>query len=149
MSYTKTLYHIVLRPYRSESVIDEKYERELYGYIWGFCKSKKATLIRVGGMPDHVHLLVALPATIALAKFVQELKVSTSKWLKSNIHFPKFVCWSKEYAGFTCSYWDRTTIANYIRRQKMHHQHVTFRDEHREFLAQNGVVVDDRFFMTD
>ena len=149
MSYTKTLFHIVIRPYRNESVIEEEYERELYGYILGFCRNKNVKLIRVGGMPDHVHLLVALPATMPLAKFVQELKVSTSKWLKENRHFPKFKRWSKEYAGFSCSYWDRTVIANYIKRQKSHHRHVSFRDEHRGFLAQNGVIIDERYFFAD
>ena len=74
MSYTQTFYHIVLRTHCSIPAIAEDHERELYSYILGFINNKEAQLYRIGGMPDHVHLFVSLPATLAMSKFVQELK---------------------------------------------------------------------------
>ena len=114
MSYTQTFYHIVLRTHRSIPAIAEEYERELYSYMLGFINNIGGRLYRIGGMPDHVHLFVSLPATLAMSKFVQELKVSTSKWLKANPHFPIFDGWSKEYAGFSYSLRDRDKIVGYI-----------------------------------
>ena len=149
MSYVCTLYHIVLRTHRSEMAITEEYEGELYAYMNGIINNFKGKLYRVGGMPDHVHLLVSLPSTLAMASFVKELKVSTSKWMKSNPHFPTFTGWSQEYAGFTYSVHDKDKIINYIKSQKEHHKKLTFADEYRKFVEDNEIVIDERYFMKD
>ena len=149
MSYTQTFYHIVLRTHRSIPAIAEDYERELYSYILGFINNKGCKLYRIGGMPDHVHLFVSLPATLAMSKFVQELKVATSKWLKANPHFPLFDGWSKEYAGFTKSLRDKDTVVRYIARQKEHHRQKTFPEEYREFLTDNGAEIKEEYFLKD
>ena len=81
--------------------------------------------------------------------FVKELKVSSSKWMKANPHFPKFTGWSQEYAGFTYSIHDRDKIINYIKGQKEHHKKMTFAEEYRRFIEANEVAIDNRFFMKD
>ena len=149
MSYTQTYYHIVLRTHCSVPAIVEEHERELYSYILGFTKNKGGHLYRIGSMPDHVHLFVSLPATLAMSKFVQELKVSTSKWLKANPHFPLFSGWTKEYAGFSKSLRDKATVVRYIARQKEHHHSVTFEEEYRKFLTENGVKIKEEYFLKD
>ena len=149
MSYTQTLYHIVLRTHRSENTIVTTYERDLYSYILGFVDNIGGHLYRIGGMPDHVHILVSLPPSLAMSKFVQDLKVATSKWLKTNTNFPHFAGWSKEYAGFTYSMRDRDMIVNYIARQKEHHRTITFAEEYRAFLVENGIVIREEYFLVD
>ncbi len=149
MSYTQTFYHIILRTYRSIPAIVEEHERELYSYMLGFINNIGGRLYRIGGMPDHVHLFVSLPATLAMSKFVQELKVSTSKWLKANPHFPLFDGWSKEYAGFSYSLRDRDKIVRYIAKQKEHHRSKVFAEEYREFLIENGVEIKEEYFLKD
>ena len=149
MSYTQTSYHIILRTHCSIPAIVEDHERELYSYMLGFINNKGARLYRIGGMPDHVHLFVSLPATMAMSKFVQELKVSTSKWLKENIHFPLFDGWTKEYAGFSYNLRDKDKIVRYIAKQKEHHRHVTFAEEYRQFLIENGVEIKEEYFLKD
>ena len=74
MAYINLLYHIVFRPKNSVSVIPIEKEEMLYRYIWGVIKHKDGVLYRIGGMPDHIHLLVQLPATVAIAHFVRDLK---------------------------------------------------------------------------
>ena len=71
MSYVCTLYHIVLRTHRSEMDIVEEYEGELYAYMNGIINNFNGKLYRIGGMPDHIHLLVSLPSTLAIASFVK------------------------------------------------------------------------------
>ena len=100
-------------------------------------------------MPDHIHLLVSLPTTLALADFVIELKISSSKWLKENPKFPLFNGWSKEYAAFSYAEKDKNMIADYIKLQKEHHKTVSFTDEYKAFLKENGVSVNDDFFLSD
>ncbi len=101
MSYTNLVYHIVFRTYRSALSIDEAHERELYAYIYGYINRHRSILYRVGGMPDHVHLLVSLPPDLAVSEFVRGLKYATSKWLKQNQLFPLFSGWGEGYAAFS------------------------------------------------
>ncbi|MCQ2284018.1 MAG: IS200/IS605 family transposase [Bacteroidales bacterium] len=149
MSYTNLLYHIVLRTYQSENTINTEHERELYAYMLGFVKNQNAKLIRIGGMPDHIHLFVSLPTTTTVANFVQGLKISSSKWLKANKDFPAFNGWGKEYAAFTYSNRDMDMIINYIKNQKEHHKRTTFADEYRAFLLENGLEIREEYFMRD
>lgn len=149
MSYTQTFYHIVLRTHCSIPAIVEEHERELYSYMLGFINNKGARLYRIGGMPDHIHLFVSLPATLAMSKFVQELKIATSKWLKENPHFPLFNGWTKEYAGFSYSLRDKDMIVVYIAKQKKHHHSVAFADEYRTFLVENGIEIKEEYFLKD
>ena len=150
MAYTNLLYHIVFRPKNSASVIPIEKEEMLYRYIWGIVKHKNGVLYRIGGMPDHVHILVQLPATIAVADFVRDLKTSTNVYLKENRDsFPKFDGWSRSYCALTYSQNEKDTIINYIKNQKEHHKRVSFRDELLGILRESGVEVDMKYFMVD
>ena len=149
MSYTTTTYHIVLRTHCSERTISEAHERDFYAYVLGLVDNIGGKLYRIGGMPDHVHLCLSLPATVAMADFVQRLKTMTSKWLRANPDFPHWRGWSREYAGFTYSLSERDVVVNYIKNQKEHHRHLTFAEEYKKFLEENGITVKDEYFLKD
>ena len=150
MAYTNLLYHIVFRPKNSAQVIVVDKEEMLYRYIWGFVENKKGVLYRIGGMPDHVHMLVQLPATIAVADFVRDLKTSTSVFLKDNKDsFPKFEGWAKSYCALSYSSREKDVVVNYIKGQKEHHKRVSFREEFLVLLKESGVEVDMKYFMVD
>lgn len=149
MSYTTTFYHIVFRTYRSEMSIPEEHERELYAYIFGIARKLNCQTYRIGGMSDHVHMFVSLPATLPLASFVQQVKTASSKWMKANPHFPAFHGWGHEYAGFSYSIHDKGKIVGYILRQKEHHKQVSFAEEYHALVKAHGIVVDDRYFLRD
>ena len=149
MSYTTSYYHIVFRTYRSEPTISADHERDLYAYIYGIAQNLHCQTYRIGGMPDHVHIFVSLPPSLPAAEFVQRVKTSTSKWMKGNPFFPLFRGWSREYAGFSYSLRDKDMIVGYIMRQKEHHHKVTFAEEYRSFLEENGIKIDERYFLKD
>ena len=149
MSYTTSYYHIVIRTYRSEPTINEEHERNLYAYIYGIAKNLNCQTYRIGGMPDHLHIFVSLPSSLSLATFVQRVKTESSKWLKANPLFPRFRGWGREYAGFSYSLLDKDKIVGYIIRQKEHHRKATFVEEYRCFLQENGIAIDERYFLRD
>ena len=78
MSYTNLIYHIVFSTYRRKPTIVEEHERELYAYINGFINNLDGKLYRVGGMPDHLHILVSIPPQISVSEFVRRIKFSTN-----------------------------------------------------------------------
>ena len=149
MSYTTSYYHIVFRTYRSEPTIPVEHEREVYAYIHGIANNLRCQTYRIGGMPDHIHLFMSLPSSLPLASFVQRVKTDSSKWLKANNHFPHFRGWGREYAGFSYGFHDKDKIVGYIMKQKEHHKKITFVEEYRAFLIENGIAIDERYFLRD
>ena len=150
MAYTNLLYHIVFRPKNSEPVISLAHEEVLYRYIWGYVTNKKGTLYRIGGMPDHIHMLVLLPPTLAISDFVHDLKISISVFLSSKKdEFPKFKGWAKSYCALTYSKHEKDVVLNYIKNQKEHHKKVSFKDELVALLEEMGVEADLKYLFLD
>lgn len=149
MSYTQLLYHIVFRTKGGKNTIPEQHEKELYAYIMGIINNKKSKLYRIGGTENHIHLLVDIHPTFALSDFMKELKEYSSKWLAKNLNFPNFESWAVIFAAFTYSLSDKQTIINYIKNQKEHHKKVTFEEELRALLIENGIEIDERYFLKD
>ena len=149
MSYTHLVYHIVLRTHRSIPAIVEEHERELYAYIMGYVNNHKGKLYRIGGMPDHVHMLLSIPPEIAVSEFVRGLKYATSAWLKQNPKFPFYDGWGDGYAAFTYSKDQIAVVKQYIMNQKEHHKVVTFADEYRKFILDNGGAINEKYFLAD
>lgn len=146
MAYTKLIYHIVLRTYQGTAPIVEAYERDLYMFIYGFCKNHNCVLYRINGMPDHVHLLVGLHPSIAIATFVHDLKIATNNFLTANREkFPSFVKWAEGYCALTYSELDKPRVMQYIIDQKEHHRKISARDELIALLNEMGVEFDERY----
>ena len=144
MSYTSLLYHVVFRTHSSVPAITEEYERELYKFIYGFVKGKGCVLHRIGGMPDHIHLLLEIPPKYALSDFMRELKISARNYIEANSQlFPKFNGWAKSYAAFTYAIGDKNVVKNYIQNQKEHHRKRSWNEEMMELFREYGL--EDRF----
>ena len=82
MSYTQTFYHIILRTHCSIPAIVEDHERELYSYMLGFINNKGARLYRIGGLPDHVHLMLEISPEVSVYGVVKKIKGRTSHVLR-------------------------------------------------------------------
>ncbi len=145
MSYVQQLFHAVVRTYKSENTLPTDDRRKfLYQEMWGIIENKSGHLYRINSMSDHVHLLFTMPATIALSDFMQALKASSSKIIKTKEGFEKFKAWSEGYAALSCNLRDKDTIVNYIINQQEHHKKVTFRDEYISFIKEMGLEFDER-----
>lgn len=150
MSYTSLTYHIVFRPYASERVIAPAHAEELYRYINGFVEMHGCRLCRIGGMPDHIHMLVKITPKLAVADFMRDLKTSTSLFMKDNRQwFPMFRGWGKSYCAITVSASRMPVISRYIERQQEHHTKKSFEDELREICREYGIEIDERYFQKE
>ena len=146
MSYTNTIYHIVIRTKNSQRTIEEAHERDLYAYIYSFITSYHCVLYRVNGMPDHVHILMSLHPTIALSDFMRDMKTATSKFLKSHPEaFPMFDGWGTDYFAITKGVEQKETVRQYIIHQKEHHKKESFHNELLRLCRENNIPVDERY----
>jgi REP element-mobilizing transposase RayT len=93
-------------------------------------------------MEDHAHLLIQLPATLTLAKAVQLLKGSSSKWVGE--HGREF-SWQEGYGAFGVSKSNMNAVVKYIANQEKHHRKITFEEEFIALLEKHGIEYDPRY----
>lgn len=146
MSFTNLIYHVVFSTASRKHTIPTQYKKELYVIIHHIIRRESATTLRIGGMCDHVHILMEAPATVTLSKLVQSIKRESSRMLRDNSHFPDWDGWEEGYGGFSVGYKDVDAVINYIKGQKEHHSVRSFRDEYRQWLIENGISENEPFF---
>ena len=147
-SYNALNAHVVFSTKERTAQIDSSLEERLYPYIGGILRELKGRLLVVNGVDDHIHLLLAIPATESMAEIVRKVKGSSSKWIHDTFPDRASFEWQRGYAAFSVSNSQLTHVARYIERQKIHHQKVTFRDEFVRLLARHGIAPDERFLWT-
>jgi REP element-mobilizing transposase RayT len=114
----------------------------MWRYIATLAKDNKVTLFAAGGTANHVHLLLAAPPVKPLAKIIQEIKGSSSRWLHEHGH--RFA-WQEGYGAFSISQAQREKVSEYIGRQTEHHGKCSFEQEFMTLLKKSGMEYDPRF----
>ena len=144
-SFVKFYAHIVFHTKYSRDIIKADTEAELYSYIGGILKNCNSIPLKIGGIEDHVHVLCTLPKTMSLADLTEEIKKSSSKWIKSKGQAYTSFYWQPGYGGFSVGWSQVETVKNYISNQKVHHKKITFLEEYKTLLDENGVEYDERY----
>ncbi len=128
-TYTDITYHIVFATKHRLRVLDTAGREDLFRFMWGVTKERNCHLYRIGGVEDHVHMLVSLHPSIALADLIKELKTASSAWIKAEKIFPHFEHWQDGYGAFTVAAEARPSLIEYIKNQEAHHRTLSFIEE--------------------
>lgn len=139
MSKTRNLLHIVIATYQRTPAIPESHKKELYGYLYGLLKNYKCEVLRINGMADHVHLLIDLHQSVALATLMHELKRCSSIWARSAEALHGFPGWGEGYFAVSVSPGDADAVKAYIMSQEEHHKGSGVLDELRELSLRYGI----------
>jgi REP element-mobilizing transposase RayT len=146
-TFTNLLYHIVFSTKDRMPSIHKALRERLYEYIGGIIRGERGILLEIGGVPDHVHLLVKLKSDMATAEIVRLIKSNSSKWLnESNSPTGRFE-WQTGYGAFSVSESQAAKVRQYIRTQESHHAKVSFRDELIGLLKKHGIEYDERYLL--
>ena len=143
-THTSLHYHLIFSTKNRRPLIDSSWRAKLHEYLGGTARGLEGTPQGVGGVVDHVHLLVGLKTTHRLSDFMRELKKASSVWVHEHIGLNGFH-WQEGYAAFTVSASVREAVRKYIANQEEHHRVKTFREELEEFLKKSGVEFDPRY----
>jgi putative transposase len=108
-------------------------------YLCGIARAKEISILAIGGTKNHLHILLALPPAVPLAKVVQDLKGNSSKWLGEMTG--KFA-WQRGHGAFSVSESKREQVMAYIAGQEEHHRKWTFEQEYLTLLQKSGVTFD-------
>jgi REP element-mobilizing transposase RayT len=137
-------YHIVFSTKDRHPFFADSWRSRLHEYLGGLIHAADGIPEAIGGVEDHVHLLVGLRATHTLASFVQDIKQSSSRWIHDTIGVKNF-SWQPGYAAFTVSVSNGETVRGYIANQVLHHRTKTFQEEYVAFLQKHGVEYNEKY----
>jgi REP element-mobilizing transposase RayT len=137
-------YHIVFTTKARRACIKEPWQERLYSYLGGILRGLKGVAEEIGGVSDHVHLLVSLGASHRLADVIRDLKSSSSKWVHEVVGIP-FFGWQDGYGAFSVGASEVGAIRKYIQEQKDHRRRKSFQEEYRNLLLDSGIEFDERF----
>lgn len=118
---------------------------DLHSYMSTVLANLNSPAVLINSVEDHVHILFNMGRTVTLAQVVEDVKKSSSKWIKTQgLSFSKFA-WQAGYGGFSVSESNTPKVANYIQNQEEHHRVKTFQEEYREFLAKHKIQYDESY----
>ena len=144
-SLSYLLIHIVFSTKDRAPILDASILPDLHAYLATVARNADCECYRVGGVADHVHLAIRISRTITMAQLVEELKTSSSKWLKTQSPTLARFAWQRGYGAFSVGPSDLEALRNYIDTQEEHHRTHTFQEEYRAFLKRYGVEFDERY----
>ena len=144
-SLAQILVHLVFSTKDREAWLADDIRTELHAYIAGIIENQQGALLKAGSVSDHLHLLLAHPRTCAPSELVQEIKRSSSKWLKTKGTRYGGFHWQGGYGIFSVSPTHRPAVETYLATQAEHHRTVTFQEEYRRMLRKYGISYDERY----
>ena len=145
-SFTCCYVHYVFSTKNRVKLIDEKIEERLWSYIGGIARRNNMQTLCVGGTSNHIHILLALPSAITIAKAIQLIKGGSSKWLNQTmVPESRRFDWQEGYGAFSVSISHLEKAIAYINNQKEHHRTKTFQEELLDFLDKHNIAYDERF----
>jgi putative transposase len=144
-SLSRILVHLIFSTKDRVPVLTPAIRSELHPYLAVVLRDNDCPSLRVGGAADHVHLFFGLSRTLPVAKVVEIVKTSSSKWIKTKgPEFARFH-WQGGYGVFSVSQSDADAVVRYIDNQEAHHRRLSFQDEFRTFLERYQVTYDERY----
>jgi REP element-mobilizing transposase RayT len=134
--------HVVFSTKERIPLMTRRVRKRVFPYIGGVIKGLGGTVIAIGGMPDHAHLVARLPTNMCVADFVRRVKASSSKWMNERATDMKFG-WQRGYGAFSISQSVVSSVAQYVRNQERHHRVRSYEDELKMLLSRHGVDFDE------
>jgi putative transposase len=145
-SHQQLLYHIVFSVKDRRPLLqDDKLREHVWAYMAGVVKNLDGFAIKIGGYHDHAHLLIRIPAKIAVSNFVGGVKANTSKHINESYNAGLKFHWQDGFGAFTVSRSQSNKIVDYIANQVTHHQKLRFQDEYLLLLEKHDVDYDPKY----
>ncbi len=144
-TYCSLLYHAVFSTKDRKRWLDDGIRQRLYSYMDGTVREKGGVLIAANGTDDHVHLLLGLHQTKAIADAVQEVKANSSRWIHDSFSEYKDFAWQRGYGAFSVSFSQQDKVEAYLAKQQVHHRKATFQEEFLILLNAHRVEYDERY----
>jgi len=144
-SLSNVILHIIFSTKDREPWLDSDVRPRMHAYLATVCRDLGSQFVHVGGVSDHIHVVANLPRTISIAEFIEQIKKTSSKWIKTlDVRYRGFF-WQRGYGAFSVSPSQLHAGLRYIDAQQEHHRTRSFQEEYRDILRKHGVDFDERY----
>ncbi len=143
-SFSKIVVHYIFSTKNREKWISQEIQERLWKYMGGIARKLDIVPYSIGGVEDHVHMLVLLPRTITISEAIQKIKGNASRWLHENYPDLRKFSWQNGYGAFSVSYSRIEDVRRYIENQHEHHRRKSFKEEFIEFLQKHEIEYDEK-----
>lgn len=137
--------HLIYSTKQRTPLITDGIRDALHRYQAGILTNLGCEPIIINSVEDHIHALFELSRTVTLASVVEELKKSSSRWIKSQDPELAQFAWQAGYGAFAVSVSNTERVRRYIENQREHHRELPFQDEFRELLRRHDIPFDERY----
>lgn len=144
-TYTKIYLHIVFSVKGRENLIHKSWQDELHKYICGIVNSKEQKVYAIGGVADHIHVLISIKPNISVSDLVKNIKSNSARWVNDRNLIPNKFRWQEGFGAFSYAESQLSNVIAYINNQEKHHQKKTFKEEYLEILHKFNVQYDDQY----
>jgi len=145
MSYVCSNFHCVFSTKDRRPFITPELRGRLWPFLGGIARENGMKALSIGGVEDHVHILLSMPATMPVAKAMQLIKGGSSKWVHETFPDQRLFAWQTKYGAFSVSVSQLDKIVKYIQNQPEHHQNLSFQEEFVALLKKHNVQYDERY----
>ena len=142
-TFINLLTHVIFSTKDRTPLIRAELTTELFAYLGGLTRELNGKAYGINGTTDHVHMLVSLPATVAIADALRFIKSNSSGWVREK--WKKTFAWQLAYGAFSVSKSNVPDVLKYIANQERHHRRVAFKDEFIDFLRKHEIDYDERY----
>lgn len=147
-TYSQIYIQVVFAVQQRASLIRPEWRDELFKYISGIINNKGQKLIAIGGVADHIHILLGIKPTTALSELVRDIKANSSAFVNEKRLTKGKFSWQEGFGAFSYSRSQIDTVAKYVRNQEAHHSTRSFREAYRELLERFDVDYDERYLFS-
>lgn len=140
--YARIILHTTFSTKYRLPLINPEIEAELHAVLYSALEKQGSTVLKVGGIPDHVHIIHSLPRTKSISELMERAKSISSAWIKTEGHRYRNFAWQDGYASFSVDYRKVDGVIRYVERQKIHHglagNGLTYEQEYEKLLRAYG-----------
>jgi putative transposase len=144
-SLAKIYVHLAFSTRGRARVLHEAVRDDLHRYAATVLANMGCHALAINSTDDHMHLLVELARTVSVSAAVEEVKKSSSRWLKTQPGVEAGFAWQGGYGAFSVSAWNVPAVREYVARQREHHHTRSFQEDVRALLERHGVEYNERY----
>jgi REP element-mobilizing transposase RayT len=144
-SLSQVIIHLVFSTKNRTPLLDENIQNEMHLYLAATIRDQAWECYRIGGVSDHIHLLLRQPRTEKISDLVGHIKRNSTKWIHTKGDHYKDFAWQDGYGAFSIGYSQIEEVTRYINRQEEHHRKMTFQEEYRIILERYHVDYDEQY----
>lgn len=144
-TYSQIYIQIVFSVKGRQNLIHNKWKDELHKYICGIINAKEQKAYAIGGVSDHIHILISIKPDISISNLVRDIKANSSKWINENDFVAGKFQWQQGFGAFSYAKSQLDNVIKYINNQEKHHQKQTFKDEYFELLQKFDIEFNEKY----